>query len=140
MAVKAHRLGPGTLKFGETGTTTEFAAQSTNVRLSPSVNEEDAIPVFSGEELDGDDTVSWVIAGTLLQSFDKAGLLYWANTNALTVVPFDFVPSLEQSEFGVRGDAKIVPLEIGGDVKTRNTSDYEFKVIGAPEFYDIPLA
>lgn len=140
MAPKAHRTGPGTLTFGETGTPTEFGAQCTNVRLSPSVNEEDTITVLSGEEIAGDDTIDWTVAGTLLQSFDKAGLIHWCYENRLTTVPFKFIPNNEESEYGWQGSAKIVPLEVGGDVKTRNTSDFEFKCIGEPTPYDLPVA
>ena len=140
MAAKAHRTGPGSLVFGETGTPTDFSAQCTNVRLSPSVNEEDTITVLSGEEIAGDDTVDWVVAGTLLQSFDKAGLLHYCYENRLTVVPFKFVPNNESAEYGWQGNAKIVPLAVGGDVKTKNTSDFEFKCIGEPTTYDIPAA
>jgi hypothetical protein len=138
MAPKAHRLGPGSLKFGETGTPMEFAAQLTNARISPSINEEDAIDVLSGETIDGDDTIDWVVAGTLHQSFDKAGLVYWCFENRLTVVPFDFVPNTDEADYGWRGNCKIVPIDAGGDVKTKNTSDFEFKVIGEPTTYDIP--
>lgn len=137
MAVTAHRLGPGSLKLGETGTPTDFSAQATNTRLSPSVDEEDNIPVLSGEEVAGDDTTSWVLAGTLLQSYDIAGLIYWCFENRGKTVPFEFVPSTADAEYGWRGNVKVVPLEVGGDVKTRNTSDFEMKVIGEPTTYDI---
>lgn len=138
MAVKAHRLGPGTLHFGETGTDTEFSGQATNIRLSPSVNEEDTVPVLSGEELAGDDTVDWVVAGSLLQSFDKDGLIHWCYENRLQEISFEFIPSTVDSDYGWRGVAKIVPLEVGGDVKTKNTTDFEFRCIGEPETFDIP--
>lgn len=138
MAVKAHKLGPGSMKFGATGTSQEFAAQMTNGRISPSLEEEDNIDVLNGETLDGDDSITWVVAGTLLQSYDKAGLLHWAFENRLAKLPFDFVPNNDESDYGWRGTCKIVPLEVGGDVKTRNTSDFEFKIIGEPTTYDIP--
>jgi len=138
MAVKAHRLGPGSLKFGETGTAQEFAAALTNAKLTPSLSEEDNVDVLSGEVLDGDDTLDYTISGTVLQSYDKAGLVHWSHVNALAVLDFDFVPNSDESDYGWRGKAKIVPLEVGGDVKARNTSDFEFKVIGTPTTYDIP--
>lgn len=138
MAVKAHRLGPGSLRFGDTGTSTEFSSQTTNMRLSPSVNEEDAIPVLSGEELAGDDTVDWVVAGTLLQSFDRDGLIHWCYENRLKEVPFEFIPNNDESDYGWRGTVKVVPLEVGGDVKTKNTTDFEFRCIGEPETFDVP--
>lgn len=138
MAVKAHRLGPGSLKFGETGTAQEFASALTNARLSPSLEEEDNIDVLSGETLDGDDTLEYTLSGTLLQSYDKAGLVHWSHVNRLLVLDFEFIPNTAESDYGWRGKAKIVPLEVGGDVKTRNTSDFEFKVIGEPTTFDIP--
>ncbi|MHA7293695.1 hypothetical protein [Arthrobacter sp. HLT1-21] len=138
MAVKAHRLGPGVLEFGELGTLTQFGSQTTATKLTPSLEEEDSIPVLSGETLDGDDTLTWTLSGTLLQSYDKAGLLHWAYENRLTVLPFKFTPSTAESDYGWKGFAKIIPLEVGGDVKTRNTSDFEFKVIGEPTTFDIP--
>lgn len=140
MAVSAHRLGPGTLTFGETGTEQQFASQLTNGRIEPSLNEEDPVNVLSGEELAGDDTVSWIIAGTLLQGYTKTDLIHWAFTNRLKLLSFKFVPSTEHSDYGWQGIAKIVPLTAGGDVKTRNTSDFEFKIVGEPEPYDITEA
>lgn len=138
MAVKAHRLGPGSLKFGETGTEQEFASALTNARLSPSLEEEDNIDVLSGEVLDGDDTLEYTLSGTLLQSYDQAGLVHWSYVNRLLVLDFEFIPNTAESDYGWRGQCKIVPLEVGGDVKTRNTSDFEFKVIGEPTTFVIP--
>lgn len=137
MPAKSHRLGPGTLSFGETGTPTDFSAQSTNTKLSPSVNEEDNITVLSGEEIAGDDTIDWTISGTLLQSYDRAGLIHWCYENRLKTVPFEFIPNNEESDYGWRGTVKVVPLEVGGDVKAKNTTDYEFKVIGEPVTFDV---
>lgn len=130
----AHRLGPGSFKIGETGTPAEFGAQCTAMKASPSLSEEDAIPVLNGRELSGDDSIAWTIGGTLLQSFDKKGLIFWAMENSLKELPFVLDPSTENAEFTVEGICKVVPLELGGDVKKRNTTDFEFKVIGDPVF------
>ena len=138
MPVSAHRLGPGSLKFGLTGTAQEFAAQCISVKLSPSLDEEDPIDVLSGESLDGDDTLSYTIGGTLLQSYEKTGLLHWAHENKLAVLDFEFIPNSVESEYGWKGKAKIVPLEVGGDVKKRNNSDFEFKCVGEVTTYDLP--
>lgn len=139
MTISAHKLGPGSLNIGETGTLQEFAAQCTQVKVTPSVNEEDSVPVLSGEELDGDDTIDYELSGTLFQSYDKEGIIYWSHTNRLKVLPFTFIPSTGDSEFSVKGMCKIVPLEIGGEVKKRNTSDFTFKVIGEVTLPDAPV-
>lgn len=138
MAVKAHILGPGTLRLGETGTEVEFSAQATNIRLSPSANEEDGIPVLSGEEVDGDESIDWTLGGSLLQSFDREGLIHWCYTNRLKTVQFEFIPSKEESDYGWRGLVKVLPLEVGGDVKKKNTTNFEFKCKGEPVPFDVP--
>lgn len=137
MPAEHHRLGPGRLALGETGTPTDFSAQSINTKLSPEVNEEDAVAVLSGEEIDGDDTINWKLSGTLNQTYERAGLIHWCFTNALKKVPFEFIPNSEESDYGWRGTVKVVPLEVGGDVKKKNTTEYEFKVIGSPETFDL---
>lgn len=132
MAAAAHKLGPGSLKFGAVGTEQEFAAQCSNVRLEPSVDSEDNINVLSGEEIEGDETVAWVVAGTLYQRYDADALQDWCFDNRLTTLPFEFVPA-DTAVNKWTGQARIVPITIGGDVKVRNTSDFEFRLIGEPD-------
>ena len=132
MAAQAHKLGPGSLKFGSTGTEQEFAAQCSNVRLEPSVDTEDSIAVLSGEELEGDETLTWVVAGTLYQRYDADALQDWCFENRLTTLPFRFIPTQDAVNEWT-GSCRIVPITIGGDVKVRNTSDFEFRVIGEPQ-------
>lgn len=131
MAATAHKLGPGHLKFGSAGTEKEFAAQCSKVELVPSVDSDDNIPVLSGEEIVGDESISWTIGGTLYQSYDSTSLVRWCFDNRLTTVPFTFMPS-DESEDEWTGECRIVPLTLGGDVRKRNTSDFEFKLIGEP--------
>lgn len=132
MSAAAHKLGPGSLKFGSTGTEQEFAAQCSNVRLEPSVDSEDNINVLSGEEIEGDETISWVVAGTLYQRYDADALQDWCFEHRLTTLPFTFIPA-DAAVNQWTGRARIVPITIGGDVKVRNTSDFEFRLIGEPD-------
>lgn len=130
MAVKAHKLGPGLLTFGETGSPQEFGSQITNARIEPSVDEEDNIPVLSGEEVDGEETESWILAGSFLQDYSGIeSTLVWCKTNSGTVLPFTFVPNAEEG-LQIKGTVKVRAVQIGGDVKTKNTTDFEFKGIG----------
>lgn len=129
---KAETLGPGTLKFGATGDEQEFAQQCSNVRLEPSTDTDDSVPVLSGEEIDGDSTETWVIAGTLYQRYDADALQDWCFDNRLTTMPFTFTPK-EGAASSWKGQAKITAITIGGDVKVKNTSDFEFTLVGAPE-------
>lgn len=130
MDIKSHKLGPGFLKFGLTASAQEFGSQCTAVTLEPSVDEEDNIPVLSGEELDGDETESYVLSGSFLQDYSgMTSLLVWCKTNAGNVLPFEFTPSSEGGLL-IKGSVKIRAVAIGGDVKTRNTTDFEFKGVG----------
>lgn len=135
MAVTAHKLGPGTLTFGETGTLREFQSQITNARWTPSVDQEDPIPVLSGEEIADDPDFTSVVAGTFLQEYGSEALVKWCYDNKGTVLPFVFKPR-DDSALSINGQCQILPVEVGGDVKTRNTTDFEFPVIGEPVFDD----
>lgn len=133
MAVTAHKLGPGTLTLGETATLKDFTSQVTNARWTPSVDQEDPIPVLSGEELADDPDFTSVLAGTFLQEYGVEALVKWCYDNRGVVVPFTFTPRTD-SALSISGSCQVLPVEVGGDVKTRNSSDFEFPVIGDPTF------
>ena len=134
MAIKSHKLGPGSLTFGEVASEEEFASQLRSASLTPDVEEEDPIPVLSGEEMAGDEDYTWTIGGTILDDYTADSLAVWANTNKGQELPFEFQPNAETGTLKVTGVAKIRPIAIGGDVKTRNENDFEFKVVGQPTF------
>lgn len=129
MPVKSDKLGPGTLTIGATGTAAQFAAQLTACSVEPSTDTEDPIPTLSGEEIEGDDTDTAELTGTVLQSYDADSLLLWAQDHRGDKLPFTFIPN-NDSDLQVTGTVKIRRLRIGGDVKTRNTSDFTFPIIG----------
>lgn len=137
MAVTAHKLGPGTLTLGETATLQDFTSQITNARWTPSVDQEDPIPVLSGEELADDPDFTSVLAGTFLQEYGSTALVKWCYDNRGKVLPFEFTPRTE-SALSITGTCQVLPVEVGGDVKTRNTTDFEFPVIGEPTFTATP--
>lgn len=133
MAIRSHKLGPGSLVFGETGTEQEFASQLRSCSLTPDVEEEDPIPVLSGEEIAGDEDYAWTISGTILDDYTMDSLAVWAHENKGTVLPFEFIPNADaDGAMSWKGTAKIRPIAHGGDVKARNENDFEFKVIGEP--------
>lgn len=125
MAAKSHRLGPGVLTFGETASPVEFGASTREVLLESETDQDDALPVLSGDEIEGEETTTYTLSGSVLQSYDKESLLVWSHVNAGKIVPFVFVPDSDKA-LGVKGYVKVRRLSIGGEVKTRNTSDFEF--------------
>lgn len=129
--VKSYKLGAGELILGETGAPLDVSAQATSVKLTPSSETEDDVHVLSGDVLSGEDTDSWTLNGTFVQDLDPTGNVRFCLANKGKIVPFRFVPNSEQgTEFS--GTCKIRPIEIGGDAKTKPTSDFEFPVIGDP--------
>lgn len=129
MPVKSDKLGPGVLTFGETASAEEWSAQLTKCLVEPKTDTEDSIPVLSGEEIGGEDTDSAELSGTILQSYDKDSLLMWAHRHHGEEMTFKFIPNAG-AELQVTGRVKIQRLAIGGDVKTRNTSDFTYPIIG----------
>jgi len=133
--IKTFKLGPGTLTIGETGTPVDFSHQCTKIMVKWSKDKEDAVPVLSGEELAGDVTYSASLNATLLQDLDPEvdGIVDWSWAHKGEQHPFSFVPLVGKSITGV---VEVDPLDVGGDVKKRNTSDIEWSCVGEPELVD----
>ncbi|MFB9775381.1 hypothetical protein [Brevibacterium otitidis] len=130
MAVKADQLGPGILKFGTTGSEGEFSSQVTKVELAPEFDQDDNIPVLSGEEVAGDSTESYTLTGEFLQDYSgMTSLLVWCKKHAGKQMKFEYVPS-KSGGLKITGECVIRPVKIGGDVKKRNTTEFEFKGVG----------
>ena len=99
--ITAHKLGPGTLKFGDTGSEQEFASHVTTCTISPSFNEEDPIPTLSGDQfVDGDATFEGTISGEFLQEYTVEGLVKWTWDNNGQTVPFVFTPRTDAEQIG----------------------------------------
>lgn len=132
MPTDSYRLGPGTLELGAG----QFAMQLSACRITPTenVSEGEDINLLDGTTLEGDDdvTYSYVLSGTAVQDLLAAGFAAFTWENAGDEVSFEFVPVTARPEATFTGTVRIVPLEIGGDVKTRPTSDFTFQCIGTP--------
>lgn len=128
MAIKDHRLKGGTLTLDAL----PFASQSTNVRLVPKTDEDgESVEVLSGETIEPDDVTDWTLNVTAIQDFDDpAGFVAFALENAGQVVPFTWKPNATGVEY--TGTVKVRPVEIGGDVNSRNTTEAEWPVTTGP--------
>lgn len=125
-------LGPGSLKIGETASAREFAANLTNCRITSDTSSEDPTAMLDGSEMDGEDTYTFALAGKIQQDYDFDSLELYCFTNRGELLPFVFTPANEGGT-DWSGIVKIRPVsEVGGDVKKRNTTDFEFPIIGAP--------
>lgn len=132
MTITESRLKTGTLTFGAAPGDTTFACQATNVRVTPSYDDDgDAVETLCGDSIPAGKKESWVLAGTSIQDFDDpAGFLAYCYDNAMTTVPFTWQPNPESPTWA--GDCVVVALEEGGDVNSRLTTDWEFDAVGRP--------
>ncbi len=130
MVAKSHTLGPGSLSIGEVGPR-QFGAQLTKCLLSPDIKTDDDVYTLDGSVVDGEDTITWTLAGTLLQDYDLDSLEDYCLEHASEKLAFVFVPS-DAHHRTYSGVVKIRPVAVGGDIKKKNTSDFTFPCVGQP--------
>jgi hypothetical protein len=129
--IKSNKLGPGTLTLGELATVVDFSAQLASCVVKWNHAQEDAVPVVSGEELEGDETWSATISGNLIVDLSDDGIVEYTWGNKGAVVPFTFVPD-SAAQKAISGQVKIKPLDVGGDAKKTMRSDFEWACRGEP--------
>jgi hypothetical protein len=124
-------LGPGSLKIGETASAREWAGELSKCAITVDTSGDDPTPMLDGSELAGEESYAYVLALTLQQDYEYTSLEVFCHQNKGKEFPFVFVPN---SAGGVdwSGTLRIRPVNIGGDVKKRNTSDAEFPIVGEP--------
>lgn len=132
MTVTAHKLGPGRLKFGDTGSAQEFGSHTTKTELSPSWKDEDPIPTLDGDQYVDEGEFEGTISGEFLQEYSVTGLVAWTWKNTGKVLTFTFTPNTEGA-LTFTGECVIRAVKVGGDVKKANTAEFEFKLTKMPE-------
>lgn len=136
MPIKSFIVGPGSLVFGAPGDPDEMSAQITSCTATPSTDVGDVLAVLSGEELPGDRTTTWVLEGNFLQDLTETGITTYTLEHDGDQVPFVYIPN-EVHGRSLSGNVIISPTAIGGDVKERATSDFEFSIVGQPALGDV---
>lgn len=143
MPIQSFVQGPGTFTLGEAPDELDASCQMTNLRVvcTENIKTTDAIPVLCGEELPAEDDVSysWKLQGTGLQDLEETGFVAYTWLHKGEVLPFTFVPSTAAGR-QVTGMVRVVPLQLGGDVKKRNTSDLDWVIPDGndPAFEEVP--
>lgn len=135
MPINSYKMGPGTLELGAVPLDVSCQVTSLTVEPTEEVEEGESIDVLCGETLEDDDevTYSYRLTGTLLQDLAAAGVVDWSWVNKGTEQDFTFIPN-DVAARRVVGTVRPVPMSIGGDVKTRPTSDIDWAIIGEPVF------
>lgn len=139
MAILSHKLGPGSLEFGSGPLDASSQANKIEVQFEEAVETEEAIPMLSGEEQPEEETPSYkakLVATFLQDTLADSGLIAYSWAHAGENVPCRFVPN-DALEREVTGTVCMVPINLGGEVKKRNTSDVTMRFIGMPDLGDV---
>lgn len=133
MTITESRLKNGTLTFG-TAPGDDFSCQATNVRLTPSYEDDgDALETLCGDTIAPGKKGTYVLAGTVIQDFDDTtGFQNYTWLNETQSVTFSWKPNDVTTGPTITGTVVMVAVEIGGDVATRLTTDFEFDCQGKP--------
>jgi hypothetical protein len=128
---RSYKLGPGSLIVGETGTSAEISCQITAASVEFSVDSDDDTPTLCGGTLAGDETETASLTGTIIQDLSDDGVIEYSWLHSGEVLPFVFVPNIDEAK-QIAGQLKMRRLNVGGDVKTSPTSDFEWPIVGLP--------
>lgn len=129
------KLGPGIFTIGETASAEEFGGHTTVCALEPEHETDDDLPTLDGGTIGGDLTTKWNLKGEFVQDYLAGSLVAWAAANNGKRLPFRFVPSTE-GVLETSGTLEVRAVKIGGDVKKKNTTEFEFPVVGVPAIGD----
>lgn len=132
MPIIEDRLKTGTLTLDAV----EFASQATNVSLDPETDEDgDRLEVLSGETLEPDEVTSWTLHVEAVQDFDDpAGFVRFCFENAGQVVPYSWKPNATGATW--TGTIKVRPVQVGGDVNARLSTEADFPCQETPVVTD----
>jgi hypothetical protein len=129
------KLGPGTLTIGAVGTALDVSARCLKAALTWKVDQDDDTVVLSGETIAGDRHYTATLEATLQQGDLTAGdaIDYtWAHKGQQ--VPFTYTPYTGGRS--INGQLVIDPLDVGGDVNSKNTTDLKWGCVGEPTLVD----
>lgn len=137
-AFRESRLRNGTLKLGPTGTgQIDMSCQITNAVVKTAYTDDgDAVTVLCGTTVPAPQKVDGrTLDGTFVQDFDfqetDGGIIDYLWNHELEKVDFEFVPNVDGAPTVTGNVELVVPEEThGGDVSTRLTSDFSFRIQG----------
>jgi hypothetical protein len=131
------KLGPGSLTVGAVGSPLDFSGRCTSAKVTWKVDTSDDVPTLDGGTVSGDRTYSATLEATVYQDDlypGPGGLIDYSWTNKGTQVPATYTPY--DGGRAITGELVVDPLDVGGDVGKKNTSDIKWAFIGEPELVD----
>jgi hypothetical protein len=131
----------GVLLIGDTGTEVDYACQVSTIAVEPSVDTEDDTPVLCGDTEPGASTYSANLTATVFQDLplpSTQGLTRFSWDHKGEKVHVRYIPNdTLDPVVGVDGTVVIQPMNIGGDLNTKPTSDIEWPFVGFPTLSEI---
>lgn len=142
MAIKSHKLGPGVLTIGAGPLALEEQAVKATIKWKENVTSTPAIPVLSGGEIPEEEEVAFrcdLELEVLQDDLAAAGMVDYTWTNKGTTQPFTFRPNTALAR-KITGTVTVVPIDVGGEVKKRNTSTVTMRctIAGNPTLSNYP--
>lgn len=129
------KLGPGVLTIGSAGTALDFSGRCLKAAVTWKVDQKDDTVVLSGDTIAGTRDYTATLEATVLQDDLTAGdLIDYTWTNKGTQVPFTYTPYTGGRS--ITGELVVDPLDVGGDVNTKNNADLKWGCIGEPDLVD----
>ncbi|GAA1089895.1 hypothetical protein [Tsukamurella strandjordii] len=132
-----HTLGPGTFELEAPtsgGVGLDISCQITDIKFSAEGDSEDPTPTLCGGQVNGARTYKPKVEFTAYQDILKDGMIDWSWRNAGAEVRFTFIPDKTSTTAKVTGTVVVDPIEFGGKVGQRNTSEVEWGTVGMPTF------
>lgn len=129
------KLGPGALAVGEAGSTIDLAVRCRAAKIVPGVDTEDDTPLLDGSVSAGDRTYTATLEATLEQDdLEDGSVVAFSWEHRGEQLPATFTPY--NGGKSVVGELIIDPMDIGGDVGKKNTSDIKWAFVGFPDLVD----
>lgn len=132
MPANVYTVGPGTLTVGDTDELQDISCQASGATIEWDIDTEDSTNVLCGEVVAGESTYTATLNATILQDITEQGIIAYSWQNKGRQVPFVYRPN-NDAKATVTGELVVTPLNLGGDAKTRPTTDIEWGCIGEPE-------
>ncbi|MET0995458.1 MAG: hypothetical protein ABWY20_15860 [Mycobacterium sp.] len=135
MPPTVRKLGPGVLTVGAVGSPLDFSGRVTKASVTWKVDTSDDVPLLSGGTEAGDREYAATLEATVYQDdLTAGGLVDYSWVHKGETVPATFTPYADGRS--ITGELVVDPLDVGGDVGKKNTSDLKWAFLGEPELVD----
>lgn len=131
MPITSHKLGPGVFTIGAGPLDISAQVTECTVAWEESVKTTEAIDTLDGSQIPEEEEASYkakVTITVLQDNLAAAGMIDYSWTNKGVSAAFKFIPNNSISR-KITGTVRIVPIDIGGTVKTRNTSSVTWNCV-----------